>query len=150
MILSEELNNWTNLWDEAVKKEKINQIKSILDANDLNFFFTKEGELFAGPEESRVVFARMKNPDKETPKGWLTTAGFAAINLNKSLENGLTQTMLNHKDLDSIKVVDQDTICDLFAKKIGNKSNWQFVLKNTFKKSTTNDPSNMTPIGDER
>ena len=147
--LSAELDKWTNLWEASIKNEKINQIKSVFDANDLNFFFTKDAELFAGPEESRVVFARMKHPDEDTPDGWQESAGFAAVNLDKSLKEGLSSTMFNHKDLNSIKVIDQDAAAELFAKKIGSKPNWQFLLKNTFKKSATNEPSNMDQIEDD-
>ena len=47
-------------WDEHLKLEKI---KDIIDGN-LVLFFSKDDEFFGCPEESRLVFAKIKNPEE--------------------------------------------------------------------------------------
>ena len=112
-----------DLWDEAADEMSKNQIKDILDGGDFILFFRKGKDLFAATENSRVVFATMKNPDKdEIPSGWVDEANFTAINLNKALEGLSVKQIFSKKDLKDIKVMESDDVYKLLVKKLDGAS----------------------------
>lgn len=80
-------------------------IDNILNSSSLVLFFTKDGDIFGAPEESRVVFARMKNPDDAK---WQKEASFVALNLFKTLLGEPTKSVFGANDLKSLKVIDRD------------------------------------------
>lgn len=90
-----------DLWDNV--KEKFNK-KCLLEDNDLVFFFKKDKILYGASENSRLVFARMKNPESEDKK-WSEDATFSAYNLEEEKPN---EVVFGSKDLDKIKVLDQE------------------------------------------
>lgn len=90
-----------DLWDNV--KDKFNK-KCLMEDNELVFFFKKDKVLYGASENSRLTFARMKNPEKED-KEWSKDATFSAYNLEKDREN---ETVFGSKDLENIKVVDQE------------------------------------------
>lgn len=92
-----------DIWDEAVEKEQLN---GILD--NLIFFFEKDGTLYGASENSRLIYANIKNPDEDAGKGWAKDASFVAVNLSKTKETGIKEeTIFSSKDIKDIKVVDQ-------------------------------------------
>lgn len=119
-----------DIWDENLDKEdKKNQIRRMVDGENLILFFKKDGDVFGAPEESRVVFARMKTPDEDTPDGWLDDANFIAVNLVKALMGDKTTHMFSSKDLKSIKVVDKDSVEGLLMKKPSKKACTSLVVR---------------------
>ena len=93
-------------------KEKI---KAMLGTNDFVFFFEKNGEIYGSPEESRLMFARMKNPDPED-NDWVKEANFSGLNLNKALKGEKTESLFYHTDLTKIKILDQEEAYDKLSK----------------------------------
>jgi hypothetical protein len=119
-----------DIWDENLdQEEKKNQIRRMVDGENLILFFKKDGDVFGAPEESRVVFARMKNPDDETPEGWLDDANFIAVNLVKAMQGDKTTHMFSSKDLKSIKVVDKDAVEGLLMKEPAKKPCTALVVR---------------------
>lgn len=105
--------NLMTAWDECVYWEGVqDQVRMLLDGQNLIFFFTKNKEFFGAPEDSRVTFARMKNPDADSPAEWGDEATFLAVNLSKALTGAHSMAMFSKKDLKAIKVVDKEKIED--------------------------------------
>ena len=70
---------------------------------NLAFFFRYQGKIFGAPEESRIVFARLKNPkndDEATPE-WIKRADFSGFNLEAPTQEHL----FTKKDLKDITVI---------------------------------------------
>lgn len=107
-------------WDEAVEKQEIRDIKSMVEGNDFVLFFTKEGRIFGAPEESRLTFARMKVPDEEEDDpNWLKEATFMAINLSRALEGERAEAVFGWNDMNKIKIIDVEEA----IKKLVDESN---------------------------
>jgi hypothetical protein len=90
-----------DLWDN--KKTDFNK-KCFMEDNNLVFFFKKDKTLYGASENSRLVFARMKNPEPEDKK-WSKDATFSAYNLEEEKPN---EIVFSEKDLVKIKVMDQE------------------------------------------
>jgi hypothetical protein len=96
---------------EDLKYIQLEKVKSFINEH-LVFFFKKGDELFGCPEESRLVFAKMKNPDDEDSKGWSDEAAFLAFNLSKALEedNEAPKRLFYKKDMDDLQILDKETL----------------------------------------
>ncbi len=93
------------LWDNDLQ----NKIDVLVNNPNFVFFFKKGKDIFAATEESRIMFASMKNPDKDMPNGWENDANFLAYNLSKMVDNGRGhKEVISYKDLEDIKVLDLD------------------------------------------
>lgn len=102
-----------DIWDDyLVEEEESNKIKHLLDAQGLILFFKKDGDYYGAGEDSRVIFARLKNPDKDTGKGWTDEASFTATNLNKLLRGQPSTHVFDKDDIKKIKVMDRDKVID--------------------------------------
>lgn len=97
--------------------DKQRAISDVLDGRNLILFFKKGEGIYGAPEDSRVVFARMKSPDEETPEGWGDDANFVALDLLKALVGQNSQSVFGQKDLEDINVLDKDIIRKLLMKK---------------------------------
>lgn len=135
---SQDLQHWMDLWNNTVLQEKQDIIRNALDESDLVLFFKKNNEVFGAPEESRLVFARMKNPDNDTPKGWSSEANFKAINLENALKGYKTETVIGANDLKKIKIIDKDDALKALCKEAE-----KFTLDKSFKDIVGN---NDTPV----
>lgn len=109
-------------WD--VQLERMN-IDDLLDKNGLILFFKKGDDYFGAPEESRVIFAKLKTDTEDDPMqfGFKDEARFPAFKLSSLLsddpENSKESVFCN-KDLPKIKVCSrEDAINNIikFAKK---------------------------------
>lgn len=102
-----------DLWDDyLLEEEDANKLRHTLEAQGFVLFFKKGSEYFGASEDSRVVFARMKNPDDEMPDGWEDEASFSAINLNKLVKGEPAQHVFGKTDLKKIKIVDRDDVVE--------------------------------------
>lgn len=92
-----------DLWDNT--KDAFNK-KCLIEDNDLVFFFKKDKILYGASENSRLTFARMKNPEPEE-KTWSKDATFSAYNLEAEKPN---EIVFGPKDLEKIKILDQKKV----------------------------------------
>jgi len=107
-----------NRWDEAKPKMELElKVNDLLDGRNYIFFFEKDKNVFGAPEESRVVFAKMKIPDDELPDNWAKEANFSAHNLTKAVQGENTQNIFNVEDLDKIKILDQEEARKMLLKR---------------------------------
>jgi len=106
-----------DIWDECLFEEDVHgQVESMIDAAGYVVFFKFNKEIFGASENSRVVFARMKNPDEDMPKNWEEEASFSADNLNKATR-GEPGTQVFHKgDLNKIKIIDREKAVEQLQK----------------------------------
>ncbi len=86
------------------------RIKSLIDGEGYILFFKKDGNIFGADEDSRVVFAKIKNPDEEMPTNWEEEANFSAHNMNKMLRGEPGEHVFSKKDLKEMEVVDRETV----------------------------------------
>lgn len=91
------------LWDHNVAVDRLLE-------QDMCFFFSKDGGLFGGTEESRLAFARMKHPDGEDGKKWVKDAAFSAVDLLRAVKGEQIQRVFSSRDLSGIKVLDRDEV----------------------------------------
>ncbi len=83
-------------------------INELIDGRGLILFFKKGNEVFGAPEESRIMFARMKQPRQDDEAGSPMDGGFLAFNLLKSLMGDPSPNMFGSGDLNKIHVIDRD------------------------------------------
>lgn len=104
-----------DIWDEYLAEEDhSNSIRAIIDGHGMVMFFKKDKDLYGGDEDSRMVFARMKNPDEDSTEGWDDEASFMAVNLCKLLKGEPAQHVFQKRDLKKMKIMDvEDVIEDL-------------------------------------
>lgn len=97
------------IWLEKNEAETKNQrIKNIIDGQGLILFFKTKNSLFGAPEQSRLVFAKMKTPDDDMSDGWADEANFAAFDLIKAMAGERVENMFGKKDMKSIKIIDPE------------------------------------------
>lgn len=108
-----------DIWDENTiiedkkKAEKQNKVKSIIDGKNLIMFFKKGDSLFGAPEESRIVYAQMRNPDDD----WNNEdANFSAFDLIQALSGNSTENIFSMNDLPQIDIITRDEIEDSLMK----------------------------------
>lgn len=110
-------------WDESRESIEIMQkVGEFLDGHGICFLFIKDGGLFGGPEDSRMAFARMKNPDPEELDFEDDFTAFPLDDITDAAPSVLRMFGIN--DLDGIEVIDRDRAIDHITKnKKKKKSN---------------------------
>lgn len=105
-------------WEKArISDQKKNQITLLVDGQNFVFFFEYHNDIFGAPEASRVTFARMKNPDDESPQGWVQDANFMAVNLSKAIFGQPVQQIFKDSDIHEIHVInDKNKVSEMLAK----------------------------------
>ena len=91
-------------------QEKKTKASSHLDENKYTLFFEFKKDLYASDEDSRLVFAKIKNEDEDLPKNWKEDTKFVAVKLFPALKGQDSSHLFSHKDLLDIRVVDRDEI----------------------------------------
>lgn len=86
----------------------------MLEDNGLVLFFKKEGKVYGSPESSRLVFARMKDP--EDGEEWAKEATFMAYDLGEAAKGNKVQVLFSIKDLKGLDVIDQAEAEKLLSK----------------------------------
>lgn len=99
-------------WDKHCIREGLEEL---MNGNGLILFFKRGEEVFGAPEDSRVIFAKLKSGDEDDPMapGFRDEARFMAMNLMKSLAGEPVETMFGHKDLDGLKVCDREEVMSM-------------------------------------
>lgn len=100
-------------WDKhCIIQEQKDKISDMLDSHELSLFFKKGEDYFGAPENSRIIFAKLKNDDDDEPMapGFRDQAKFLALNLLKSMLGGedSSETMFGLNDIPSINVCDRE------------------------------------------
>jgi len=117
-------------WDNQLKiKENIDSINNIFDKHELILFFKKGDDYFGAPEDSRVIFAKLKTDTEDDPMmpGFRQEARFPAINLAKIINDdpeNSTESVFSIRDLPKINVCSREDAIDSiikFAKKKSKK-----------------------------
>lgn len=102
--------------EEAVRDKKhVDKINGIIEINGLIFFFIKDGEVYGAPEEGRMVFAMMKDPNDDNIG--IEDASFAAYSMKQAIAGREIARAFNKKDLKGISVIDQKKAVELLSKK---------------------------------
>lgn len=110
-------------WDAHLKNQKKHKkLSNLLDQQGLSLFFRKDGEIFGCPEDSRVIFARLKTGDTKEPfmPNFKEDIRFVAFNLDKAIhgkEEESIQTLFGFKDLKNIKVISKEKAIKSLIKK---------------------------------
>jgi len=116
-----------DMWDTELAESAFdNKIKALVDGRGLILFFKKGDDIFGCDEDSRVLFAKMKNPKiEELPDNWDEEASFLANNLSRAIRGESTQNVFAKKDLKDIKVIDKEDAENALlslAKSLGDKA----------------------------
>jgi hypothetical protein len=112
-------------WD--IQLENIDSMNDLLDKHELILFFKKGDDYFGAPEDSRVVFAKLKTDTEDDPMmpGFRQEARFPAFNLVKFLSNDperSTESVFGIKDLPKISVCTREEAVDNMMKFSKKKS----------------------------
>lgn len=119
-----EFRSLMNVWDKQKLLEEIsqhkNKIKAMIEGGPMILYVKHKdnGNIFGCDEPSRVMFARMNNPDDDAPPEWADQANFMATNLSKMLngEDG-AETVFGKKDINKLDVIeDKDKLIDMLLK----------------------------------
>lgn len=100
-----------DIWDAASlieakeKEDKQGKIKGIIDGKNMIMFFKNGNSIFGAPEESRIMFAQLLNPDDDFVTEDPT---FMAYDLLKTLGGQDTQNIFSAKDIPGIDVITRD------------------------------------------
>lgn len=109
-------------WDAFCAMEaQRNEIDDLLDKQQLIMFFKKGNDYFGAPEESRLIFAKLKSDDEDSPPDWKKEAKFIALNLAQALAGQQVENMFGEKDLGDLSLLDRDSIIDMLMSKKGKK-----------------------------
>jgi hypothetical protein len=112
-------------WD--IQLEHIDSMNDLLDKHELILFFKKGDEYFGAPEDSRLIFAKLKTDTEDDPMmpGFRQEARFPAFNLIKFLSNDpekSTESVFGIKDLPKISVCTREEAVDNMMKFSKKKS----------------------------
>ncbi len=88
--------------------EQYSKINALLDSQEFVFFFKFDKSVFGAPEESRIMYAKMKHPTADE-KPEIKDSNFIAVNLNGLLKGEGSQRIFSNKDLKKIAIMDKDT-----------------------------------------
>lgn len=99
------MDKWDACLEEMAEQEAISDM---LDKRGMILFFKKGDEIFGAPEESRLVFAKMKSNDEDMPATWKDEAKFIACNLIKSIIGQHVENLFGMKDLNDLNLIDRD------------------------------------------
>lgn len=97
--------NFRPFIQQQLRSERLDELEG---DEDMSFFFKKGDEIFGAPEESRVTFARLKNPDEDADKSWAADAAFYALSMDRKIEGEQAQRMFTKKDLPAIHVISKE------------------------------------------
>jgi len=98
------------VWEENLDNAKKTEIRSLIES-ELSLFFSYNKELYGCPEESRLVFAKLKAKDTDVAPEWHEEAGFLAFNLSRAMTTEeIPKRLFYKKDLKTIKIIDKDQI----------------------------------------
>jgi hypothetical protein len=123
-----EFRSLMDKWDKhCVLQEQRDSISDLMDRHGLILFFRKGDDLYGSPEDSRVIFAKLKSGEDDDPMmpGFRDEARFSAINLLKALSGSPEESIENLfsiKDMPHIKVCDREDAIDAIMTPKGSEA----------------------------
>lgn len=110
------MTKWDNIVikEEKSHNEKKDKIKNALDDQNLIMFFKVGDSIFGAPEESRIMFARMKNPTDDLAPD--NDANFLGLDLSRILSGGSAENLFSMNDLPNLQVITRDQAEDHLMK----------------------------------
>lgn len=105
-------------WDvQLALEQKKKEIGDQLDKHGCIMFFKRDNDFFGAPEESRLMFAKMKGKDTDVTDQWRKEAHFIAVNLIQSMLGQSTENLFGIADLPKIQLIDRENVIEELAKK---------------------------------
>jgi len=110
------------LWNYAQAiQEQEDKLNGLLNKHGLILFFTKGKDLYGAPEDSRVIFAKLKSDEDDDPMmpNFRQEARFPAINLFRSMTSGpedSVESVFGMKDIPLLKVCDREKAIEMLMK----------------------------------
>ena len=99
-----------SVWENKIQDDNKLKIKQLM-RDELSFFFKTEDEYYGCPEDSRLIFAKLKVPDEDYVPSWDEDAAFIAFNITRGIkEDNIPKRLFYKKDIKNIKVVDSSEI----------------------------------------
>jgi hypothetical protein len=108
------MDTWDMICEE---REQVSKVHQLLDTQEFVFYFKLDGSIFGAPEESRIMYAKMKHPDEDMRGKWKDEANFLAVNLDDIIKGHGTQRIFSKKDLKNIKIIDKEEAAEDLGKK---------------------------------
>lgn len=128
-------------WDDySESKDLVDKLKLITDGGKLILFIVKDDKIYGGPEDSRITFARMKNPSDEEPEGWLKDAYFMGFDLLKLLKGEKDQVLFGVDDLDNIEAIDKDDVPSMLIPQIKQDNEKSKIIEKLTKMQKASEP----------
>jgi hypothetical protein len=113
---------WMDLWDHSQQDmDRYSKVEALLDGQQFILFFKKGDTLYGSTEESRLIFAKLKNPDEDACPEWRKEANFLAIDLAEALKGNRVQHVFNAKDIKKIKILPRENMEKLLVKRMSTK-----------------------------
>lgn len=109
-------------WDQhLVQENRQNELNDLFDKHDFTLFFKKDKQIYGTPEDSRVLFAKLKAGDKldAMMAGKKEDIKFLAFNLTKAIkgkEDESIENLFGKEDIDKIKVISREKAIKLLSK----------------------------------
>lgn len=109
-------------WDQHLMQEnRQNELNDLFDKHDFTLFFKKDKQIYGTPEDSRVVFAKLKAGDKldAMMAGKKEDIKFLAFNLTKAMkakEDESIEHLFGKEDINKIKVISREKAIKLLLK----------------------------------
>ena len=97
-----------SLLETKKKGQKQEKVKNIIDGQNLIMFFKRGNGIFGAPEESRITFARLKNPSADGE--FDDEANFSAFDLMKAMQGASTENIFSTNDMEEIEVIPRDEV----------------------------------------
>lgn len=99
-----------DIWEQNLLQQRKILLHELIE-NQLTFFFSKKNEIFGCPEEGRLTFARLKNPEEKSEKSWMNEEYFWAYNLSRAVkEENIPKKIFYLHDMENIKILDKDQV----------------------------------------
>ena len=111
------------IWDEClIQEDTDSKINALLESGEFILFFIKDKDIYGADENSRVIFAKLKNPDDDLPNGWQDEATFSAQNLSQTVKGSGSQHVFGVKDLKKIKIIDREEAFNQLQKQTNDET----------------------------
>lgn len=102
--------------DENIQEQE-KSIHDLMDRHGMILFFKKDNTIFGAPEDSRLIFAKLKNDDPKDDDpmvpGFRDEARFTGIDLLKAMfgsPEDSVETMFGNDDIPKINVCNRDDV----------------------------------------
>jgi hypothetical protein len=94
-----------DIWDESIGPHRREEnLRNLIDNPNFVIFIQLGKEVLAGGEGSRIMFASLKKPDKDT----VMDTSFTMYNLTGAVTGKAGQRVVSKNDIKKAKIIDKD------------------------------------------